>query len=38
MKILKYALIMFSLAMLLSIYYGIKDEIEVVEGLERWLR
>jgi hypothetical protein len=25
---------MFSLAMLLSIYYGIKDDIEAVKGLE----
>lgn len=38
MKLLKLAMILFSLAMLLSIYYGIKDEIEAVKGLREYLR
>jgi len=37
-KLIYLIFIIFSLAMLLSIYYGIKDEIEAVEGLREYLR
>lgn len=38
MKLLKPIIIIFSLAMLLSIILGFKDEIEAVKSLERWIR
>lgn len=38
MKLLKLTILLFSLAMILTVVKGIKTNIEAVQSLERWMK